>query len=100
MVAFSPGPLEASRSKGAVSGATAFRGGKTLARSVQFRRAEVQLMGHDGGPDLRASHFSGYFARITTHCTGAAGPRGFQLPTHSRRPGEWERYAADNDAAI
>jgi len=36
MVAVSPGPFEASRSKGAVSGAVAFRGGKTLAGSVQF----------------------------------------------------------------
>ena len=35
MVAVSAGPFEASRSKGAVSGAAAFRGGKTLARSVQ-----------------------------------------------------------------
>jgi hypothetical protein len=36
MVAVSAGPFEASRSKGAVSGAAAFRGGKTLVRSVQF----------------------------------------------------------------
>jgi hypothetical protein len=35
MVAVSAGPFEASRSKGAVSGAAAFRRGKTLARSVQ-----------------------------------------------------------------
>jgi len=77
MVAVSAGPFEASRSKGAVSGAAAFRGGKTLAPSVQSLWAEVQLRGHDGGPDLRAAHFRGYLARITTHCTGAAGPRGF-----------------------
>jgi hypothetical protein len=77
MVAVSAGPFEASRSKRALSGAAAFRGGKTLVRSVQFLCAEVQLRGHDGGPDLRSTHFIGYFARITTHCTGAAGPRGF-----------------------
>jgi hypothetical protein len=36
ILAVPAGPFEASRSKGAVSGAAAFRGGKTLARSVQF----------------------------------------------------------------
>jgi hypothetical protein len=36
MVAVSAGPFEASGLKGAVSGAAVFRGGKTLARSVQF----------------------------------------------------------------
>ena len=36
MVAVSAGPFEARRSKGAVSVAAAFRGGKTLAHSIQF----------------------------------------------------------------
>jgi hypothetical protein len=36
MVAVSAGPFEASRSKRALSGAAAFRGGKTLVRSVNF----------------------------------------------------------------
>ena len=40
---------------------------------------EGDLKGHDGGPDARAAHFIGYFPRITTHCTGAAGPRGFSI---------------------
>jgi len=79
MVAVSARPFEASRSKGAVSGVAAFRGGKTLPRSVQSLWAEVQLRGHDAGPDLRAAHFRGYLARITTHCTGAAGPRGLLI---------------------
>ncbi|MFO0180452.1 MAG: hypothetical protein ACK517_01585, partial [bacterium] len=66
-----------SNEKGGDGGCCPYHAGKTLARAISNSlERKPTCRATVAGATPGAAHCSGRLARITTHCTGAAGPRG------------------------